>query len=247
MEQLQLFVEVVECAVHSVPKPTDPVNNAVYINQTSGDVEYYTPGEIIEPARRVMGAIDLDPASSALANTTVRARRYFTKATDGLRQQWYGKVWMNHPFGRDDNPKWINKLCAEYAAGRVIQACCITFAATSEEWFQPLFAYPMCFLCPRTNYYLPDGSKKTGVTKGSVVTYLGANVIGFVQEFDGLGSIMLPASRVSQDMLANWDRTSEQHIGMTSCRSNPRPGRSGVVALQHQLLMDEREHEHPTG
>lgn len=35
------------------------------INQDSGDVEYYTPTEITEAARRVMGGIDLDPFSSA--------------------------------------------------------------------------------------------------------------------------------------------------------------------------------------
>lgn len=204
MEQSQLFEAIIERSDPGTPKHTSPLNNAVYINQTSGDVEYYTPGEIVAAARRVMGGIDLDPASSALANATVQARQYFTKDADGLQRQWYGNLWMNHPFSRDDNPRWINKLCTEYEASRINQACCITFAATSEGWFQPLFAYPMCFLCPRTNYYLPDGSKKTGVTKGSVVTYLGANVIGFVQEFAGLGSVMLPASRVSQAALANW-------------------------------------------
>ena len=43
------------------------------INQTSGDVEYYTPPAIIEAARLVMGTIDLDPASSETANERVRA------------------------------------------------------------------------------------------------------------------------------------------------------------------------------
>lgn len=206
MEQPQLFGQVVEHPGQKAPKPAKALNNAVYINQTSGDVEYYTPAEIVETARRVMGAIDLDPASSALANATVQATHYFTKADDGLRQEWHGNVWLNHPFSREENPRWIDKLCAEYTSGRVRQACCITFAATSEAWFQPLFAYPMCFLAPRTNYYLPDGSKKTGVTKGSVVTYLGANVTGFVREFSGLGSIMLPAHLLGERASNGWCR-----------------------------------------
>ena len=43
------------------------------VNQDSGDTEYYTPGFIVEAARRVMGGIDLDPFSSAAANVLVQA------------------------------------------------------------------------------------------------------------------------------------------------------------------------------
>lgn len=71
------------------PKALEP---AQLINQTSGDVEYYTPPFIIEAARRVMGGIDLDPASSEIANRTVKATRYFTEADDGLQQEWNGRV-----------------------------------------------------------------------------------------------------------------------------------------------------------
>jgi len=37
----------------------------------------------------------------------------------------------------------------------------------------PLLAFPQCFIHGRTNYYLADGTLKKGVTKGSVVTYVG--------------------------------------------------------------------------
>jgi hypothetical protein len=168
------------------------MNNSQLINQTSGDVEYYTPRGIIDAAQKTMGHIDLDVASSPIANETINASRIFTIDLNGLNQSWSGRVWMNHPFGRKENPRWINKLTSEYTSGNVTQACCITFACTSEAWFQPLFAYPMCFLSPRTNYFLPDGSLKTGVTKGSVVTYLGSNVAGFCRNFSGMGNVVLP-------------------------------------------------------
>ena len=168
-------------------------NNATLINQTSGKVEYYTPADIVEAARRVMGDIDLDPASSPAANLTVKATTFFTEADDGLARCWYGRVWMNHPFGRNLNRPWVSKLVEEYRAGRVDQACCITFAATSEVWFRPLFDFPLCFLSPRTDYRLPDGSILRGVTKGSVVAYLGDQVDRFVDVFGRLGRAMLPA------------------------------------------------------
>jgi hypothetical protein len=159
------------------------------LTQDSGDQEYYTPQPIIEAARRTMGGIYLDPFSSIEANKRVGAKWYHTKEDDGLTMVWRGNVWMNHPFSREMNEKCIRKLVGHYADGEISQACCITFAATSEKWFQPLLTYPQCFLSPRTNYHLPDGTLKRGVTKGSVVTYLGPTVPAFAREFKGMGVV----------------------------------------------------------
>lgn len=160
------------------------------INQNSGDVEYYTPSEIVEAARRTMGQIELDPFSSDEANKRVRAKRYFTPKEDGLVQPWITPAfWMNHPFGRSTNGPCVNKAVEEFKSGRAKQGCCITFAATSEQWFQPLLLRPQCYLSPRTNYFLPDGSLKVGVTKGSVVTYFGYDIGAFAREFSPLGVV----------------------------------------------------------
>lgn len=168
------------------------MNSATLINQTSGKVEYYTPVPIIEAARRTMGGIDLDPASCEFANRTVQAARYYSARENGLAQDWFGHVWLNHPFGRHSNPLWISKLLDSYINMQIDQACCITFACTSEAWFLPLFAYPMCFLSPRTNYLDARGQIVRGVTKGSVVTYMGPNIQRFLEEFRELGKVMRP-------------------------------------------------------
>ena len=165
-------------------------NNAQLINQDSGDFEYYTPKFIIDAAREVMGSIDLDPFSSEKANKIVGAKEFYS--SHGLDRTWSGKVWMNHPFSRTMNPLCINKLIEEYHHGGVIEACCITFAATSEIWFSPLHNYPQCYLVPRTNFYKADGTKKKGVTKGSVVTYLGDYIDSFVENFEPLGAVKIP-------------------------------------------------------
>lgn len=163
------------------------------INQDSGNTEYYTPQEIIQAARRTMTGIDCDPASSEKANERVKALCFFSATINGLAQNWWGRVWMNHPFSREGNPKWIAKLIGEFDSDAIEQACCITFAATSEQWFAPLLKFPQCYLRPRTNYRLPDGTLKRGVTKGSVVTYLGPRVREFCEAFQNLGSCMIPA------------------------------------------------------
>jgi len=167
------------------------MNNAQYINQDSGDTEYYTPLEYVESARAVMGSIDLDPASSELANQRINAALYYTIEDDSLNRAWYGNVWMNHPFSRYNNKAFVSKLISEYELGHVKSACCIAFAATSEKWFAPLLRYPQCFIIGRVNYFLPSGFRKVGVTKGSVVTYLGYDIEKFRREFCKFGQVKI--------------------------------------------------------
>jgi hypothetical protein len=167
-------------------------DNAQLINQDSGNTEYYTPMDIVDMAREVMGGIDLDPFSSEQANERVKAKKYYTIEDDGLLNRiWEGRLWINHPFGRKMNKQVIEKLVRQYEMGYISQACCITFAATSEKWFRPLLQYPQCFIHGRTNYYLPDGTIKKGVTKGSVVTYLGDNVEKFKEVFSEIGTVKI--------------------------------------------------------
>lgn len=177
------------------------MDNAQLINQDSGNVEYYTPIWIIEAARLVMGSIDLDPASSEKANEIVKAKFYCANInvpclgnSNGLKCAWFGNVWLNHPFSKRENKLWIDKLLYEYEVSMTIkQACCITYASTSEKWFQPLMEYPQCYFFKRVNYI--DGLTllpKNGVTKGSVVTYLGPNDDKFARVFSQYGKIMVP-------------------------------------------------------
>lgn len=204
------------------------MNAAQLINQDSGNTEWYTPSEIIEAARLTMGSIDLDPASCDTANARVCAGRYFTQVDDGLSQPWFGNVWMNHPFG-SNNRLWISKLVSEYEAVHISQACCICFASTSERWFQPLLAYPVCFVSPRVNYLLADGTKAKGVTKGSCVTYLGRNVGGFAAAFHSFGRIMVPYSVTAKcDICGNGfvaGRADARYCG-PSCRQRARRQRA---------------------
>jgi hypothetical protein len=82
------------------------------LNQ-SGSVEWYTPAVYADVARNVLGGIDLDPASCAEANRTIKADIYYTLGegtgceatyydgsariwsdgaiqTDGLGEAWHG-------------------------------------------------------------------------------------------------------------------------------------------------------------
>ena len=67
-------------------------DETAHVSHNSGNNEWYTPGPIIEAARKVMGNIDIDPASSAAANETVMAKKYYTEETNGLEQEWKSNV-----------------------------------------------------------------------------------------------------------------------------------------------------------
>jgi hypothetical protein len=56
--------------------------------QFTGETEWYTPAEYVEAARACLGGIDLDPATSPLAQDTIKAARFFTCDDDGLRHDW---------------------------------------------------------------------------------------------------------------------------------------------------------------
>ncbi len=189
------------------------MNNSQLINGTNMDVEYFSDPKIIDRARDFLGGIDLDPASSLAANSgIVRADKIFTKDEDAFEQDWKAStIWLNHPFGRPEdaciegcqkdhvhhsfklygNRAWVDRFVLEFNKGNFRAGICITYACTSEQWFQPLMEWPQCYLSPRTNYLLPDGTVKKGVTKGSVLTYLGPYWRGFQKAFSHMGTVKI--------------------------------------------------------
>jgi ParB family chromosome partitioning protein len=137
-----------------------------------------------------MGAIDLDPASCAEANETIRALTYYDRQSDGLSREWRGRVWLNPPYGRGGQAAWTGKLLEEYAAGRVVEAVCLVTNATEAVWFQRLLSHTVCFPRGRISFILPGGKPARGNTHGSAIVYLGVNHWRFVDIFSRIGSVV---------------------------------------------------------
>jgi phage N-6-adenine-methyltransferase len=159
--------------------------------QATGDFEWYTPAEIIKLARDVMGGIDLDPASSVVANAIVRAERIYTTEDDGLTHAWHGRIWLNPPYAKGLVDRFCASLREEYEAGRVTEAIVLVNNATDTAWYQRLaeVAPAVAFPRGRLRYWRPDRSVVSGSLQGQALIYLGAKPRRFCDVFSAIGDV----------------------------------------------------------
>ena len=145
----------------------------------SKTAERYTPAVVAEKAHTLMGGIDLDPASSWLANRAIRAKKYFGTGerngelvfVDGFYNKWAGRVFLNPPGGRapKGNPAgtqsnatmWWWRLANAWKSGAVTQAVFVGFTmellrtAQHVDAPQPM-TFPMCVPRDRMCFATPS-------------------------------------------------------------------------------------------
>jgi hypothetical protein len=162
---------------------------AVHVAQNSGCFEWYTPAPLIAAARAVLGEIDLDPASSAKAQETVQARRFYTIEDDGLSKHWEGRVWLNPPYNQKLVDKFVLKLCQHFVAGDVPTALLLTNNATETAWFQEAaeLASAICLPAGRVCFLDEGGNPCGSPLQGQAVLYFGAEKPRFAEAFSQFG------------------------------------------------------------
>jgi hypothetical protein len=115
-----------------------------------------------------MEGIDLDVASSKVANQYVEAKKFFTPIDDGLNsQQWYGDVYLFPPRGayfwdkkndkwkmtRASSPTltsshavWFRKLYNSWLSNDIRQGLYFTNCPDMIRYEQKIFDFPICIL-----------------------------------------------------------------------------------------------------
>lgn len=164
---------------------------------SSHSCEWYTPSAYIEAARKLMGSIDLDPASCTDANETVRAGTIYTASEDGLSREWRGNVWCNPPYGPGGQSAWAAKVIEEHDAGRIDKAVLLVNATTEAVWFSDLWRFPICFVLGRIKFVSPGGSAGRQPTHGSAIVGIGVDDLDFEAAFRKFGRIVIPGNGLS--------------------------------------------------
>lgn len=132
------------------------------------DRELITNYDLVASAHALLEGIDLDVASSHVANSYVEAKEYFTPVEDGLNcQQWHGSVYLFPPSGtyfwdkknqrwkmtRATSPTlvsshaiWFRKLYKCWSTRQITQGLYFTNCPDMIRYEQNIFDFPMCIL-----------------------------------------------------------------------------------------------------
>ena len=160
-----------------------------HVSHNSGENEWYTPKEYIDAARKVMGTIDLDPATSETANKTVNAIEIYTIDDNGLEKEWGGNVWLNPPYSSDLIGKFATKLVDSYTQGEVQQAIVMVNNATETQWFNTIIDVADAVVFPKGRIKFVDAQGNIGNAplQGQAFIYIGHNPSLFLDVFSSYG------------------------------------------------------------
>jgi len=185
--------EIAAAPTEEIVEVAREVVKRAHVANNSGNNEWYTPAKFIEAARTVMGSIDTDPASSEIANRTVKAAKIYTAEDDGRSQVWAGNVWMNPPYAQPLMGDFAEAVSSKYDKGEIAQACILVNNGTETQWFQRLLSASsaVCFPKTRIKFVDPDGNASGAPLQGQAIVYMGLNVEEFVEAFSPEGMVLL--------------------------------------------------------
>lgn len=120
-------------------------------NNTKNNDEWLTPPDLVKK----LGVFDLDPCSPINRPWDTAKNHYSISDGDGLIMPWYGRVWLNPPYGRETF-KWLDRL-SEHGSGLGL-----IFARTDTKGFHRTVlnkAHSIFFIEGRLCFHYVDGTK----------------------------------------------------------------------------------------
>lgn len=140
---------------------------------------------------------DLDPCTEPGGIPHIPAKHHFCEADNGLRKDWFGRVWLNPPYG-DDTPAWLSKM-NEHRNG-----IALVFARTDTEWFHSQIAQAdaIFFLkgrVPFINWRKENKIKndENGPGSGSMLVAWGGGSVSALRNIPGNKGLFIELPKVS--------------------------------------------------
>lgn len=99
------------------------------VHFSSATEMWETPQDFFDLWSSRVGGFDLDVCATA---DNSKCLKFFDKQINGLNQDWFGKCWMNPPYGREIG-KWMSKALAESKKGAMV--VCLVPSRTDTKWW----------------------------------------------------------------------------------------------------------------
>lgn len=163
-----------------------------HVSNNSGNNEWYTPECYLESARKVLGSIDVDPASNDIAQQKVKAHVYYTAETNGLDKDWLGNVWMNPPYSAKLIKSFASKLVEQAINGNTESFIVLVNNATETSWFKEMCSVSeaICLVSKRIKFLDPEGNPVGAPLQGQCILYGGNDPLSFAREFSQYGVVV---------------------------------------------------------
>lgn len=158
----------------------------------SGRNDWRTPDEILALVRKALGGqIDLDPC--AASDFTGFALQNYAIEDDGLDRAWWGRVYVNPPFGALD--EWAKKCAEEGQQGCEILLL-LPARTDTRYWHQYIgAAQAVCFLRGRVRFVGAPGPCPFPVA----IAYWGPNPWRFHRVFSHRGMVVVPSAWMGEE------------------------------------------------
>lgn len=131
----------------------------------AGTHTWLTPPDILA----ALGMFNLDPCACPLPRPWPTAETMWTREDGSLRREWFGRVWLNPPFGPKPLVSSFMRRMVQHGQGT-----CLLFACTETEvFFESVWerATAILFLKGRPHFHHQDG-RRAGANSGAPVSLI---------------------------------------------------------------------------
>lgn len=154
------------------------------VHHSSDRNDWCTPQIIIDAVVNFYDAIDLDPCSNDREHPNVPAHQHYTVDDDGLAQPWWGRVYMNPPYG-DTIGLWVDRMVTLDRRRAIECGIALVPARPGSAWFKLLRDCALCFIDGRLTFV----GAESGAPFPSLLAYTGDEWARFKQTVGHLGDV----------------------------------------------------------